>query len=119
MNNRQLKSTIVCWSQDNPEIAKREQMPTIAELMKQVRLVLTGDSFPMHLASALETPLIALFGPTDERRIGPLSHKAIVLRANKHCDRCYRRDHCERNCIGYITPEVVLDEVSKLLACPG
>ena len=90
-----------------------------AELMKQVRLVLTGDSFPMHLASALETPLIALFGPTDERRIGPLSHKAIVLRANKHCDRCYRRDHCERNCIGYITPEVVLDEVSKLLACPG
>ena len=37
-----------------------------AELMKYVQLVLTGDSFAMHLASAFHTPLIALFGPTDE-----------------------------------------------------
>jgi ADP-heptose:LPS heptosyltransferase len=89
-----------------------------AELMKQVALVLTGDSFPMHLASALETPLIALFGPTDERRIGPLSHTSIVLRANDDCERCYRRDHCAQNCIGSITPEVVLEKVTNLLALP-
>lgn len=82
-----------------------------AELMKYVHLVLTGDSFAMHLASAFHTPLIALFGPTDERRIGPVGKYSTVLRDAEHCERCYRRDYCEKNCINFIEPDEVLTEI--------
>ncbi|RMH03790.1 MAG: glycosyltransferase family 9 protein [Nitrospirae bacterium] len=86
-----------------------------AELMKRVDVVVTGDSFPMHLASAVHTPVVALFGPTDETRIGPVDKHAIVLRAEETCRRCYRRDQCERNCINAIAPETVLAAIQQQL----
>lgn len=86
-----------------------------AELMKYVHLVLTGDSFAMHLASAFHTPLIALFGPTDEKRIGPVGKHSTVLRSTQLCQRCYRRDYCEKNCISFIEPETVLTEIRSRL----
>ena len=83
----------------------------LAELMKKAHLLLTGDSFPMHLASALHIPLIALFGPTDEERVGPVGKHCSVLRAGDICRRCYQRDRCKQNCINYIQTETVLREV--------
>lgn len=90
-----------------------------AELMKHVHLVLTGDSFAMHLASAFHAPLIALFGPTDEKRIGPVGKHSTVLRGTEHCLRCYRRDHCERNCMSDIEPETVLREIYRRIGASG
>ena len=86
-----------------------------AELMKYVHLLVTGDSFAMHLASAFHTPLIALFGPTDEKRIGPVGKHSTILRSAQPCDRCYRRDYCEKNCINFIEPEAVLTEIRNRL----
>ena len=90
-----------------------------AELMKYVDLVLTGDSFPMHLASAFHAPLIALFGPTDEQRIGPVGKHSTVIRSAKLCLRCYRRDHCEKNCISFIEPQTVLTEIQNRMGMSG
>ena len=86
-----------------------------AELMKYVHLLVTGDSFAMHLASAFHTPLIALFGPTDEKRIGPVGKHSTVLRSAQFCQRCYRRDYCEKDCISFIEPETVLMEIRSRL----
>ena len=86
-----------------------------AELMKHVDLLVTGDSFAMHLASAFHTPLIALFGPTDENRIGPVGKHSSVLRSDQPCQRCYRRDYCEMDCINFIRPERVLREIRNRL----
>ncbi len=88
----------------------------LAELLKHANVVLTGDSFPMHLASALHTPLIALFGPTDEDRIGPVGKHSSILRAGDMCQRCYRRDRCTKNCINDIPPERVIREVNQWLS---
>lgn len=84
-----------------------------AELVKRVDLVVTGDSFPMHLASAMHTPVIALFGPTDEMRIGPVGRRAMVLRADDVCQRCYERNRCEKNCINAIEPPRVLEAIHR------
>lgn len=86
-----------------------------AELIRRADLLLTGDSFPMHIASAFHTPLVALFGPTDEGRIGPVGHYSTVLRADAVCRRCYRRDHCTRNCISHISPDTVFAEMQRWL----
>ena len=57
---------------------------TVAELMalcRRARLCIGGDTGPVHLAAALDVPLVALFGPTDPARTGPYSPRAIVLRS--------------------------------------
>jgi len=89
-----------------------------AELMRRADAAVTCDSFPMHLASAMDTPLLALFGPTDETRVGPLSKNAVVLRADVGCERCYRRTVCEKACIRAIRVEDVWAEVERRLERP-
>ena len=46
-------------------------METLPELMSRAALVVGNDSGPMHLAAAMNVPVLALFGPTDPRRYGP------------------------------------------------
>lgn len=49
-------------------------------LTRQARLFIGGDTGPLHLAAALEIPVVAIFGPTDPARNGPYGAKSIVLR---------------------------------------
>jgi heptosyltransferase-1 len=56
---------------------------TIAELIaltRRARLFIGGDTGPLHLAAALQIPMVAIFGPTDPARNGPYGTKSIVLR---------------------------------------
>ena len=50
------------------------------ELARRARLVGAGDTGPMHLACAVDTPVVALFGPTDPARNGPFAKDDVVLR---------------------------------------
>jgi heptosyltransferase-1 len=57
---------------------------TLAQLVaftRRARLFVGGDSGPMHLASALRVPVVALFGPTDPQRNGPFATESVVLRS--------------------------------------
>ncbi len=78
-------------------LAGQLSLTELAELISQAELVISGDSFPMHLATAVMAPLLTLFGPTDERKTGPRSDNSIVLRPAE-CDRCDRPD-CARACL--------------------
>jgi len=49
-------------------------------LARRARLFIGGDSGPMHLAAALDVPVVAIFGPTDPARNGPYGTRSIVLR---------------------------------------
>ena len=100
----------------NPAItnlAGKLNLIEFAALVKRGNLMLTGDSFPMHVAAACSIPLIALFGPTDETRVGPKSNASVVVRA-PDCNACDRKE-CKRGCLGRITPEsiqpLVLDKL--------
>lgn len=57
-------------------------------LVRRAALVIAGDTGPLHLAAALERPVVALFGPTDPARNGPYGTQSVVLR---HASS--RRDH--------------------------
>ena len=69
----------------------------LAALLKRLDLFITNDSGPMHIAAALGTPLIALFGPGDLGRVNPRGKgQRIVLRKDVACPRpCYEFS-CER-----------------------
>jgi heptosyltransferase I len=51
----------------------------LAELYRQCVVVITNDTGPMHLAAAVGTPVLALFGPTDPALVGPYGSGHIVL----------------------------------------
>lgn len=58
--------------------------PSLAELIalcRRARLCVGGDTGPVHLAAALGVPAVALYGPTDPARTGPVGSAAIVLRS--------------------------------------
>jgi len=53
----------------------------LTSLLRRSSLLIGGDTGPLHLASALQVPVVALFGPTDPSRTGPYGSRAVVLRS--------------------------------------
>jgi heptosyltransferase-1 len=67
-------------------------LPQLIALIRRASLFIGGDTGPLHLASALGVPLVAIFGPTDPTRNGPYEGKYVVLR-----DAESKRDHTRRS----------------------
>ena len=82
-------------------------------LLNEADLVVANDSGPMHLAAALNTPLIALFGSTSPVLTGPFyGQKAEVIYKKFDCSPCYKRE-CERKnfCLAEITVVEVFNKI--------
>jgi ADP-heptose:LPS heptosyltransferase len=62
-------------------------LPALVELARRARLLVAGDTGPLHLACAVGTPVVALFGPTDPARNGPFAAEDRVLRAPSRAGR--------------------------------
>jgi ADP-heptose:LPS heptosyltransferase len=65
-------------------------------LARRARLVVGADTGPVHIACAVGTPVVTLFGPTDPERNGPFRTEDRVVRRRPSCAPCYRRD-CTRH----------------------
>jgi len=93
----------------------RTSLVELAALLERSALLLTNDSGPMHLAAAVGTPLVAVFGPTNPSRTGPYGERAVVVTSAAHCAPCYRRQ-CERLvCLREVRVESVLHHAQALL----
>jgi heptosyltransferase-1 len=62
-----------------------------AELIRRADLFITGDTGPMHIAAAVGTPIIALFGPADPLKTGPYMTDAVVLTKRLPCAPCFAK----------------------------
>ncbi len=88
----------------------------LAALVKEADLVVTVDTAPLHIAEAVGTPVVALFGPTDPRIWGPRNAHATVLQAPADCSPCWGRTSCKENrCMTNITVEAVEKAVGDIL----
>ncbi len=77
----------------------------------------TNDSGLMHVAAALDTPLVAIFGSTDHIATGPFSEHAIVVRKDLSCSPC-KKTVCplkHLNCLRSISPAEVLAGIRELM----
>ncbi len=90
----------------------------LAALLKRADLMVTCDSGPMHLASAVGTPVVALFGPTDPVRTGPYGRQHRILQNTKDCAPCFKRSCPDDrpSCMEAISVEAVSQEVHSLLS---
>lgn len=64
-------------------------------LVRVCRLVIAGDTGPLHLAAALQVPVVGLFGPTDPARTGPWAVRSVVLRDGSSVTDHRRHAHTE------------------------
>jgi lipopolysaccharide heptosyltransferase II len=93
---------------------------TLAELvgvLRELRLLLTNDSGPMHLAAALGTPLVAVFGSTDWTETAPVSDRARVVREETECAPCKLREcPIDHRCMERVAVDRVAATALELLA---
>lgn len=95
--------------------AGRWNLNELAFLQTQADVVVTPDSGPMHLAAALNTPVVALFGPTDPDRTGPHGSGHRVIVKSVHCRPCFKRTCATKECLMTITPQEVSEAVRASL----
>jgi len=110
----------ICESMANPafRLDGRTSLKTLAAVYRMASTVLSTDTGPMHLAAAVGTPVIALFGPTAPWRTGPHGRQHTVLRSQLDCSPCFRRQcrttlYEQMACMRRITVDQVVEAVVR------
>ncbi len=93
-------------------------------LIQRAAICVTNDSGAMHVAVAVDSPVVSVFGPTNPIWIGPYGRPDVVVRAGVSCSPCNLRrlrdcphDHA---CIQKVTAGMVIEHVERVLAtCCG
>ncbi|MBU4495450.1 MAG: glycosyltransferase family 9 protein [Acidobacteria bacterium] len=82
-------------------------IPQVMALIHRADLLISGDTFALQAACALDRPVVGLFGPTDPKRNGPFSLLDKVAFHPSECSLCYKRKCSDLGCLQAITPEDV------------
>jgi len=89
----------------------------LAHWLAHARLILCHDSGPMHLASFLQKPAVAIFGSTEPAWTGPLGNSVTVVRHKVSCSPCFLKTcPLDRRCMTRLTPGEVLESCHQALA---
>ncbi len=92
----------------------KTDLETYIALISLSRIFITNDSGPMHLAAALNTPQVAIFGSTDDSATGPFSTQATVIHKHVDCSPCLLRQcPIDMRCFTSIQVEEVLEAVES------
>ena len=104
------------------DLVGRLDLIQLAAVFQHLQLVLSVDTGPMHLAAAVGTPVVGVFGPSDPRRWGPIGPSVVTVRIDLPCSPCNRIRHPPTRCVGHIpdclmgiTAEQVIDAAEMLL----
>jgi len=96
---------------------------TVAEataLISVAGILITNDTGPAHIGSALGTPTLTIFGPTNPLTTRPFGPTAEVIRHPPDCAPCMLRDcPIDHRCMTAISPEEVFESAMKLLSQPA
>jgi lipopolysaccharide heptosyltransferase I len=109
-----IAEAVVEASRGAAEISPPTTLTDMFALLKPARLVLSGDTGPLHIACALSTPVVALFGPTWPERNGPWSPIDVTVSRATSCI-CHYERRCRRTiaCIDDIAVDDVLAAVDR------
>ncbi len=85
-----LDAVRAAWPPDVPltELPRDVDLVVLAAVLERLSLFITGDTGPMHLAAAVDTPVLAIFGPSLPTRYAPLSPRSRIVRIDIHCSPC-------------------------------
>jgi heptosyltransferase I len=88
----------------------------LAGLTQRCTVVVSGDTAPLHIAAAMGTPVVAIFGPADPNKTGPYTDKKVVIWKKPECSPCLKKTGCDHNilCMELITVDEVITAIKQL-----
>ena len=102
---------------DNFILVDQLPLPILAAIIKRSNLFVGNDSGITHLAAAVGTPTITIFGPTDPRMWGPRGEQVKILYKKSPCSPCSfdtRRNCFSQICLEGVTVEDVISEIGYM-----
>ncbi|MCX5708540.1 MAG: hypothetical protein NTY14_06185 [Candidatus Omnitrophica bacterium] len=100
------------------DLSARTTLKQVAVLLKRSAVLITNDSANLHLASYLDVPVVAIFGPTDDVKYAPWSSNCRVVKKEISCRPCMKAQ-CRFNtleCLRRVSPaEVVVRPYTKVI----
>jgi len=98
------------------DLSGRTNLRELAYLLSLCKLLITNDSAPMHIASAMSLPTVAIFGPTDHKKYAPLAANSIVIRKKLNCAPCEKAAcRFDLECMKEVSAEEVFKAVKEIL----
>lgn len=99
------------------DLGGKTTISELAALLEKSDLMVTNDTGPMHLASAVDCPVVAIFGPSNPYRYGPIGVKNYVVHADIDCFPCRVEGKCKIGfeCMKRVTVEDVLKAARLIL----
>jgi heptosyltransferase-2 len=89
---------------------------SLKAVVQRCQLFLTNDTGPMHIASALGVPVVAVFGPTDHTTTSPYASGHVVVRTSVDCSPCLLREcPIDHRCMTGVTVEQVVQRAQQVL----
>lgn len=101
------------------DLIGKTAMEELPAFFKRFHLVVTGDTAPLHIAAAMNVPIVALFGPTDAKRHAPPGKQIDVLAHHLPCQPCYEgvcKAKEPKACLTHISVEEVFEHCQRVLA---
>jgi ADP-heptose:LPS heptosyltransferase len=97
-------------------VVGKTDLPRLAALLDRADAVVAGDTGALHLAAAVGTPVVGLYGPTSPEVTGPYGEQHRVLWDRPECGPCRNRPRCkDYHCMRDLTPERVAEAVGEVL----
>ena len=111
-----LAAAVVAASAGSADAAPSTTIADIVAIAHGARLMVSGDTGPLHVAGAVGTPLVALFGPTLPERNGPWAASDVTLSRIATC-ACFYERRCKKStpCIDDIAVDEVVQAVRRRL----
>lgn len=119
---REAAETIRARARSAPVVlAGRTSLLEFAALLARCALFVGNDNGPMHMAAALDVPVVALFGPSDPAVWGPRGRRVQVLYKGLDCRRCFHPTcvRGEESCMKLISVDEVSAAAERALAASG
>lgn len=85
----------------------------LIRFIRMAKLVVTADTLAMHLADAVGTPSVGIFGPTSPQRNGSLLSQSLPVQINLPCRFCYKKKCAKMDCITKIKTESIIEAIEK------
>lgn len=100
---------------DTIDLAGRTTLPQLAGVLALARMLVSNDSGAMHIAAALGTRVVAIFGPTDEHATRPLGRGACeVVTGDAWCRPCHLREcPIDHRCMQDVSAAAVVEVVRR------
>jgi heptosyltransferase-1 len=97
------------------DLTGKTTLKQLAEVLRRCRVTIGNDTGPLYISAAMGTPTVAVFGPTDSRRLGPYGDGHAKVIADIDCAPCRNRRCSRRRCMELIEPARVAAAARGLL----